>query len=213
MRVLVIGAHPDDEVLGCGGAIIKHVEAGDVVTVMIITEATPELVGRGIEKYNREKLKQQLDVDNVLGVDKRFNLNYPTIQLNVIPHGILSQRINTIAKGLKPDVVYTHFLEDLNLDHDIVCRASLVACRDVKKILMYEIISSTDLSVSSFKPNHYVSFGKNVLKRKINAYKCYVQESKKKSRSIQRVEVKAKARGLEISVNYAEAFQLVKEVI
>lgn len=209
MNVLVIAAHPDDEILGCGGTIRKHVESGDNVYVCIITIAyTPNWS----VKYIKWAEEQQKKVDKLMGITKRFNLGFPTVMLNNIPHGELSRAIMKVVDDVKPLIVYTHH-PDLNYDHEIVCRCSTVACRPPRriKLLSYEILSTTCLSPVAFIPNYFVAFGKNDLEYKIQAYKFYAKEIKE-DRSVDMVRNLAARRGTEVCVNYAEAFNLIREV-
>ncbi len=208
-RILIVAAHPDDEVLGCGGTIAKLVERGVKVYVLIITMAyTPDWT----EEYIIWAKEAQKKVDALFGIKERFFLDYPTVMLNNIPHGDMAKAIKKVVDKVKPDTIFTHH-NDLNLDHLIVCRATCVACRPPANITIYsyEVPSSTELSLDPFQPNFYISLSKNHLIKKLRGYRLYDKEIKK-SRSPRKVQNMAEKRGGDIMTNYAEAFRLIREV-
>jgi len=91
MKILVIAAHPDDEILGLGGTLLKHREQGDEIYIAIVTKSyAPEWS----EDYMRGKLEEAKAVDNIIGIKKRFYCDFPTVKLNTIPHGEIAKRIS-----------------------------------------------------------------------------------------------------------------------
>ncbi len=209
MKILIIGAHPDDEIFGCGGTIAKLSEKNNEIYVFIMTRAyTPDWT----VAYIKWAKKAQESIDKFFGIKKRYNADYPTVMLNNIPHGDMAKEIKKVVDEVQPDIVFTHH-SDLNLDHLIVFRATCVACRppSLTKIYSYEIPSSTELSPDVFKPNFYVSLSKNHIIKKMKALEIYHRELKK-SRSLRMVETLARKRGDDIVRNYAEAFELIREV-
>ncbi len=213
MRVLVIAAHPDDEVLGVGGTICRHTSAGDDVYICMVTKAyEPQWSTEFIEGKTRE----QREVDQILGIKKRFNLDLPTVRLNTIPTGEFSKKISDVVDSVNPDVVYTHFENDLNYDHTLVFRAALVATRPPKriKLLCFETLSETEWSYKTFSPNTWVDIS-YFIKKKIEAFRIYNSEVKMHPhpRSIEGIEILAKKRGMEAYIDYAEAFILVRDAV
>ncbi|MBN1799977.1 MAG: PIG-L family deacetylase [Candidatus Lokiarchaeota archaeon] len=211
MKVLVIAAHPDDEVLGVGGTICKHVENMDEVYICIVTKAyEPEWSN----EYIKQKLTEQKQVDQLLHVKKRYNLDFPTIKLNTIPHGMLNNALKKVIEEVEPDIIYTHFEDDLNQDHRIIFHSTMVVARPPRriKVLSYEILSSTELSNSGFNPNYYIDI-KKYLSLKIEAFRIYSSEVKKlpHSRSLEGVELLSKYRGIQVSLECAEAFIIKKD--
>jgi len=169
MRVLVIGAHPDDEILGVGGTICKHVKNGDDVSVCIVTKA---IEPRWSKEYMERKLIEQNEVDTLIGIKQRFNLDLPTTKLNTIPYAELNIKISEIIEEIKPMIVYTHFEGDLNLDHSVVFNSALIATRppNLIKLVSFETLSSTENSIKCFKPNFYVGIT-DFIDLKVEAFK------------------------------------------
>jgi len=209
-KILVVAAHPDDEILGIGGTICKHVSEKDDVYVCIVTKAyEPEWT----KKYIEEKIVEQKKVDKILGIKKRMNLNLPTVKLNIISTGKLNKKITKVIDMVKPNIVYTHFEHDLNYDHALVFRACMVATRPPKniKIACFETLSETEWNNKTFKPNLWVDISKYINK-KIKAFETYKSEVKKypHPRSIEGIEILAKKRGTEASMKYAEVLKIIR---
>ena len=212
MKVLVVAAHPDDEVLGVGGTILKHVEKGDSVYVCIVTKAyEPEWS----KKYMAKKIEEQKKIDKLLGIKKRFNLDLPTVRLNTIPTGEMNKKISCLVDDLRPDIVYTHFAGDLNDDHSIIFKACMVAARPPRKIklLCFDTLSETEWGDRPFLPNAWVDIEKYIDK-KIVAFKIYRSEVKKypHPRSPEGILISAKKRGMEMCMRYAEAFMIIRDI-
>jgi len=209
-KALIIGAHPDDEILGCGGTMFKLKDKGYELYVLILTKA---YIPDWSMEYIKWAVEAQKKVDKFVGITKRYNYDYPTVMLNNIPHGDLTKEIKKIIDEVKPDVIFTHH-SDLNLDHEIVSHCTIAACRPPSriKILAYEIPSTTELSPHPFLPNIYICLSKNHLLKKLKAYSFYDREIKK-SRSKRKVQTLATKRGDDVLCNYAEAFKLIRETI
>jgi len=213
MNVLVASAHPDDEILGVGGTICRHISNGDDVYVCIITKTyEPEWSN----EFRENKIQEQKEVDKLLGIKERFNLNYPTVKLNLVPHGELSQKITNIINQIKPEIVYTHFEDGINQDHSITFKACMVATRPPNKIklLCYETISETEWSNKPFKPNIWVDI-QNFLEKKIEAFEIYKSEVREEPhpRNRKGIKILAQKRGIEAGLSYAEAFVLIRQII
>lgn len=211
MKILVIAAHPDDEILGLGGTLLKHWEQGDEVYIAIVTKSyAPEWP----EDYMRSKLEEAKVVDNIMGVKKRFYCDFPTVKLNTVPHGEIAKKISQIVEEVSPDVVYTHFEHDVNEDHQIIFRAVLVATRPTAKkmeMICFETPSSTEWGSVAFKPNHYIDIAP-YLETKIKAFGCYASEVKDypHPRSPEGLRKLAEQRGLEACMKNAEAFLIIR---
>jgi len=216
MRILVIAPHPDDEVLGCGGTIAKYSEMGYKIFLLIATKTYFPDWPEDILKTKPIEIKK---VNKILGIEKTYYLNFPTVKLDTIPQKELNDSILDIVETVKPDIVYIPHRGDLNKDHRLVFEASLVALRpvinNVKKILSYEVISETEWGqeINLFIPNVYEDISET-FENKISAMEIYKGELKKypHPRSLKGIEILARKRGTEIGVKYAESFMLIREI-
>jgi LmbE family N-acetylglucosaminyl deacetylase len=217
MKILVIAPHPDDEVLGCGGTIIKHIESGDVIYLCIVTSAyTPDWS----EEFLRNRKKEISEVNKILGIKKTLYLDLPTVKLDTVPQNELVKSISKVIMEVKPDIVYTPHQGDLNKDHRLVFEASLVSLRPsnhkINRILSYETLSETEWGhpLAPFTPNVYVDIS-GTFKKKLKAMSVYKTEVRKypHPRSLEAIEALARKRGSEAGVEFAEAFMLIRDIL
>jgi LmbE family N-acetylglucosaminyl deacetylase len=217
MMILIIAPHPDDEVLGCGGTIRKYVNLGNVVNVCIVTEAyTPDWSKSYINNRKREieKCKQ------ILGINKYFFLNFPTVKIDTFPQKDLITKLSEVVHEVNPDILFIPHKGDLNMDHRLIFEASLVASRPlnlkIKRILTYEVLSETEWgqAIEPFVPNVYIDISETIYQKK-NAMEAYKSELKQypHPRSLQIIEALAKKRGSEVGLNFAESFVMIREII
>jgi len=225
-RILIIGAHPDDEVLGCGGTIARHALQGDEVYCLMLGEGvTSRYHQRGQAK--KEELKQlKLEAEqaaNILGIKKVFFRNFPDNRLDTVPLLDIVKAIEEVKGEVKPNAVYTHHQGDLNIDHQITFRAVLTACRPVKnetakEIYCFEVPSSTEWNSGDaqnyFMPNVFVDVTET-FDKKIEALNAYRIESREypHPRSPQALEIIARRWGISIGRELVEAFKLVRWII
>lgn len=218
MKILVIAPHPDDEVLGVGGTIAKHAKSGDEVYLCVVTKAyTPDWSEKFIENREKEVSK----VNKILGIKKTYFLDFPTVKLDTVPQKELNDRIAECVKKVKPEIIYAPHKGDINLDHQLVFDATMVATRPaparVRKILSYETPSETDWAPPfkgiAFTPNVYVDIT-DTLKVKLKAISVYKTELRKfpHPRSMKLLSALAKKRGAEAGLKAAEAFMLIREI-
>lgn len=218
MNVLVISAHMDDEVLGLGGTIAKHVAAGDQVTVCVACKRA----------YNHQFDPAVVEEEKSAARRAAGILGYKDLRFLDLRDELLDERVLDVIVPLeecilsvRPDVVYTHHRGDSNQDHRAVSQASMIACRTiasykVPKVLSYEVPSSTEQAPPfpeyAFQPNFYVNISE-FLDRKIEAMTAYTRELRKfpHPRSAKGVEVLAQKRGMEIGFQAAEAFAVVRD--
>jgi LmbE family N-acetylglucosaminyl deacetylase len=157
-RVVVIGAHPDDELLGAGGTLARHVLAGDAVHAVVVAD------GAG-SRYPSELVstleKQARRAAEVIGFASVQFLSLPDQRLDTIPLIELTQRLEGVLDEIDPAIVYTHFPEDVNTDHGIVARCAWTACRpynrpQIRKFAVFETPSSTEwawpMTGAEFRP-------------------------------------------------------------
>jgi LmbE family N-acetylglucosaminyl deacetylase len=219
-KVLVIAAHPDDEVLGCGGVIAKHVFQGDEVHLVFMSDGV-----KSRSQFLEENLKQRMNASklaqSLLGITSSQHLDFQDNRMDSIALLDIIQKLEPIIDNLKPSVVYTHHHGDLNIDHQLTHSAVITACRpvpnfSVREIYGFEVLSSTEWSNSQqsiFRPTFYTDITKHMSK-KISAAKAYQEEMRDPphSRSIKHIEILAQHRGYSIGVEMAEAFEVYRIV-
>lgn len=214
MKILVVAAHPDDEILGVGGTLLKHKAQGDKLFVCMVTRAYEP---QWTKTYIQSKLEEAKKVDRILGIDKRVYCGFPTVRLNTIAQGEFNKKISEVIDQTNPDVVYTHFEHDLNKDHGIIFNAVMVATRPTItkriKVLCFETLSSSEWDNKPFVPNYYVDISK-FIDKKIDAFSQYKSEIMKypHPRSKKGIRIWANKRGMEICKEYAEAFIMLRDV-
>lgn len=218
-KILVIAPHPDDEVLGCGGTIVKHNKNRDEVYLCIVTKAyTPDWS----EEFLKNRPKEIKKANKILNIKKAYFLDFPTAKLDTITQKDLNDSISRIVKEIGAEIIYIPYEGDLSKEHRLVFEAALVASRpytnkSVKKVLCYETLSETDwgkdFTKKIFSPNVYVDIS-DVLKYKIKAMQAYKSELKKSPhpRSLEIIKVLARKRGSEAGLKFAEAFMLIREI-
>ena len=216
--VLVVAAHPDDEVLGCGGTIIKHAERGDEINLLFMTNGVSSRSETSDEDI-KNRLKASKLANSVLGVNSVKYLDFPDNAMDSIPLLNIVKEVELLVNKLKPSIVYTHHFGDLNVDHQLTNDAVMTACRakpnsTVKEIYGFEVLSSTEWSnpkKAVFNPTLFIDISKQ-FQKKIKAVKVYANEieSPPHSRSIEHIEVLAKHRGYSIGNDKSEAFEVYR---
>ncbi|NEO50824.1 PIG-L deacetylase family protein [Moorena sp. SIO3I6] len=227
MNVLVVAAHPDDEVLGCGATIAKHGKQGDVVHSLILAEgATSRASNR-----DRSQWKSQLSALAVAAHKASEILGAASVTLdnfadNRMDGCELLDVIKVVEQAIdqyQPEVVYTHHSGDVNIDHRRIHEAVITACRPVpghpvKSLLFFEIPSSTEWqppgSAPIFAPNWFVDVTET-LNLKLKALEAYQSEMRPwpHPRSLQAVEHLARWRGASVGVEAAEAFIVGRQLV
>jgi LmbE family N-acetylglucosaminyl deacetylase len=216
--VLVVAAHADDEVLGCGGTLAKHVAAGDDVFAVFLTDGVGSRVENpgGAEIHRRQAANK---VGAILGLTEIVQYDFPDNKLDSVPLLKIVQRLESLLDRLQPAVVYTHHAGDLNIDHRIAFQAVLTACRplpgaSVQEIYSFEVLSSTEWAGPDgpvFVPNVFVDIGEQLETKRL-ALEAYVLEMRPAphSRSVRHSMLLAEHRGYSVGVAAAEAFQAIR---
>lgn len=218
MKVLVVAPHPDDEVLGCGGTIIKHVKSGDEVYLCVVTKSyTPDWT----ENYIKKEMEELGGSSKVLGIKETFLLDLPAVKLDLLGQKKINDSLFDVFEKIRPECLYIPFYGDINKDHRCISEAALVAARPrpeqyIKKIIAYEVPSSTEwgaLAGNYFKPNLYSDIS-SVFEKKKESMSCYKTQLKDypHPRSLDGIEILAKKRGMEAGLKYAESFILLREI-
>ncbi|MEH7076919.1 PIG-L deacetylase family protein [Neobacillus drentensis] len=212
--VLVIAAHPDDEILGSGGTIKKLVNDGYKVITVIAAK------GRKEEEHHIKQF--MLQANNSLGVDEVIFLEFPNLLLETIPLVKIIKSIEDLLDKYKPATILTHHYGDTNRDHQILFQAVLTAARPIPgknpiEILCFETVSSSEWSQHTndkeFKPNFFVDIT-NTFDDKIQSLQFYDVEMRPfpHPRSYEGVTYLAHVRGMTVGVKYAEAFEIIRRV-
>ena len=213
MNILVIAAHPDDEVLGMGATIRKLTKKNHKVHLCVVSEgATAQYKDNKMIEIRK---KSCIKAGELLGISTFDFLEFPDMRLDSIPQIEINVKLEKIVQKYKPEIVYTTPFNDLNKDHKIVFESTLIATRPlsstVKQILCYEL---PGLVKTPFQPVIYENV-KNEILYKIKAFKMYKSEITKfpHSRSIKAIENLSIQRGIESGLQNAESFQLIRSIV
>lgn len=199
MKVVAIGAHPDDIELGAGGACVLHRKRGDDVTFLIVTRGG-EIADRDRREVEAEEAAMMLGVDDV-----RF-LGFTDTR---VPYSAeLVQAIEDHLDEIQPDRVYIHSKEDSHQDHRKTALASIAATRRYDQVLAFESPSTRP----SFAPQYYIQFSKDILQRKVESIRTHRSQSEKKYLEAEAMEGLARFRGRQANARYAESFQVIRTV-
>jgi N-acetylglucosamine malate deacetylase 1 len=220
MKILIVAAHSDDEALGCAGTMAKHIASGDEVHTLFMTDGvssrnSADFQG-GIERLSNAELAAK-----IIGVSSMKNFDFPDNKMDQVALLEIVQPIESLIDQLQPDIIYTHHIGDLNIDHQITHKAVMTACRPqpgfcVKSIYTFEVLSSTEWQTNGylqFMPNLLVDITQQIeIKRKV--LEAYSQEmrSPPHSRSIDNVIRLNAVRGNSVGLDYAEAFISIREL-
>ena len=220
-KALVVAAHPDDEILGCGGTIHRLSSSGAEVDILILADGESSRKEENPDSRMSAREKQAAKAAAILGANKPQLLNLADQRLDTYPLLEIIQSVEDIVERIKPDVVLTHHEHDLNADHRICHQAVVTACRPLpgstfRGIYAFEIPSSTDFAFGKggegFQPSCFVDITQN-FSAKIEALKCYEQEMRPAPhpRSYNSIDCLARLRGSGVGIPYAEAFVPVWE--
>ncbi|MBR3108790.1 MAG: PIG-L family deacetylase [Clostridia bacterium] len=224
MKILVFAPHPDDEVLGCGGAMARYIAEGAEVTVCIVTSPQPPVYNNDIAVENGwpHKIYPQIKAaHDLLGVAETAFLQFPCVLLENEPRHIVNGKISETVQRVKPDVVFIPHFGDMQKDHAIVSEAVMVAVRPKYKhiprfVYSYECLSETEWNIphaaNIFIPNTFIDIS-DYLKKKLQAMACFTSQvgDFPNPRSIEAVEALARLRGSAAGFKAAEAFSLIRE--
>lgn len=224
--ILVVAAHPDDEVLGCGGSVSRYAEEGYDVHLLIMADGESSRADEGgliaLELLTARKIAAK-KACKILGCSSVTILNLPDNRLDSLDRLDIIKKIESFISKYQPITVFTHHVGDVNIDHRIVHDAVVTACRSqpvhpVRELLFFEVPSSTEWcptgSMEIFHPNVYIEISRTMQKKKdaLNAYNSEIRPFPH-PRSFEAIEALAKWRGATVGVNAAEAFVLGRKVV
>jgi len=215
---LIIAAHPDDEVLGCGGIIKKYCNIEDFY-VLILTGGADTRYDKSMENVLKDNA---MKANNILGTKEVFFENLPNQKMDNIPILEVTQIIEKYIKKLKPQRVFTHHIGDLNKDHQVVAKATFTATRPivgqvVKEVYSYNVASSTEWNLiegeKNFIANIFVDI-KDELNYKLEAMECYENECRPypHPRNPKSLRAHANYWGLISGFEFVEPFKLIRKL-
>lgn len=219
--LLIVAAHPDDEVLGCGGTIARYTDQGSTVNLVFLADGvTARDRADSAERQRRQAAAHQ--AANCLGIHSVQFHDFPDNRLDTVELIKIVQTIEQAIAQHQPDTVLTHHAGDVNIDHQRVHQAVVTACRPqpghcVKTLLFFEVPSSTEWqppgSAPAFLPNWFVDIS-DTLPLKLEAFSAYEEELRPAPhpRSLASVEALARWRGATVGVEAAEAFMLGRQI-
>lgn len=225
--VLVVAAHPDDEVLGCGATIAKHVKYGDEVHVVILSEGVTSRDSKRDCENRRHELSQlansAYNAKEILGITSLFLHDFPDNRMDSLDLLDVVKVVETHICQIKPDIIYTHHCGDVNIDHRCIHDAVITACRplsghSIETLLFFEVPSSSEwqppCSAPVFAPNWFVDVSET-LSVKLQALHVYQAEMRPwpHPRSVKAVEHLARWRGATIGTTAAEVFMLGRNFV
>lgn len=216
--ILVVAAHADDEALGCGGTIARHVAEGDIVHAVFVADGVTSRIGSG-SKELKQRIKASEKARKILGIATTTFMGLPDNRLDSLPLIDIIQPLENIIDRIKPQIIYTHHYGDLNIDHRITHEAVITVSRalpgsSVKEILTFEVVSSTEWRAPShapFLPNLFIDIS-DYLDIKIKSLEAYILEMRDSphSRSIEHIYQLSKHRGNCVGMGAAEAFMTTR---
>lgn len=213
-KILVIAAHPDDEILGCGGTVARHTRSGDEIQSIIVCEGESLRYGKDVGQQNAIKRAA-----NILGVGKVHQLGFLDQRLDKYCLLDLISPIESVVGEFCPQIVYCQYGNDVNRDHRIVFEAASVALRPVAKSVeefyAYYTVGSTDWGYPrTFSPDTWIDISHS-LDLKIEAFKCYESELRDypHPRSAKAIEQLAYYTGNQCCLEAAESFVTIRRIV
>jgi LmbE family N-acetylglucosaminyl deacetylase len=213
-RILAIAAHPDDEVLGCGGTLALHVDAGDRVAALIACEG--ESLRYGVGAVNQADDIHQ--AAKVLGIQEVRTLRFADQKLDTLSLVDIITPLEKAIGEIRPDIVYCQYGGDINRDHYMLFQAALVATRPlaefIRAVYAFETASSTEWAYPrTFAPDTWIDIS-TTLERKIGAMACYRSEVRDypHPRSLEALRHRAAYWGNQVALRAAEVFMTVRRV-
>jgi len=220
-KILIVAAHPDDEILGCGGTIARLTSEGCEAFTLILGEGKTSRVNQPTD-YSVEINSLRIEAEksnSLIGVKKVFFHDFPDNSFDTVPLLEITKVIEKFKEEIRPDIIFTHYQHDTNIDHRITYEAVITATRPmkdecVKEIYSFEVLSSTEWHFPlSFSPNMFFDISQTIDK-KISAMAAYKSELKEylHPRSLEAIKLNAQCWGMKMGLNYAEAFQLIRDI-
>lgn len=223
----MVAAHPDDEVLGCGGTIAKFGESGAALRVVFLAEGItarydpPDFAAPKVKEESQARNANAVKALAVLGVESEavFVAERPCCRLDQVPLIDLVKEIEGHIREFRPSQILTHWGQDTNIDHCLVHRAVLAATRPIaipflRRILAFEVLSSSEWNTTAAFPAQAFHDITGQIERKLEAMAAYGDEMREAPhpRSAQVIRGLASFRGAQAGVPYAEGFSLIRSL-
>ena len=218
-NILVVAAHPDDEVIGCGGFIAKQTQNGYPVHIVFMSNGVSSReLGDHKKLLNLilQRKENAIKASKILGAKSTKFLDFPDNSMDSVPLLNVAKELEKVVRKLNPSIIITHSKSDLNIDHRVTHEAVLISSRpkpgnEVQKIMFFEIPSSTNWNPTSpqFNPLEFVDVTE-FINKKIDALNCYGSEicPTPHTRSLDGILALNKYRGTTVGKNLAEAFEI-----
>ena len=216
MKILIFAPHPDDETLGCGGTLLKHLSKGDKIYWCLMTYGNIKM---GHDNKHFKKWDNIIKkINNEYQFEKFYNFKFPSGELDKIGYMKLISKTKKAINEVKPDMIYVNHPSDIHTDHRYTYDAVMSSSKNfnhpfINKIISYETISETDFSPISYRkhflPNIFIDITE-FMEHKLKIMTIYESEIMKDPmpRSVRSIKALASFRGTRIGVKYGEAFQL-----
>jgi len=220
-KILIVASHPDDEVLGCFGTVSRLIKEGYEAYALILGEGKTSRDDTRIVENKSEEIavlnSETQKANDSIGIKKVFVESFPDNRFDSVDLLDIVKVISKVKEEVQPDIIFTHFENDLNIDHRITYQAVLTATRPmedecVKEIYSFEILSSTEWNYPlSFSPDTFYDIG-DTLDLKLEAMKQYTSElcEYPHPRSLEGIELNAKYQGMRVGKRYVEAFKSIR---
>lgn len=208
LKIIAIGAHPDDIELACGGTIAKAVEQGHEVCMVIVTGASSKDHHDNYIRTETEASEEQHNAAAALGVG---NVHILAFEDMCVPYSKeLISKLDRIINDFNPDLTFTHFVFDTHQDHIRTAQATLSAARKQNTIMLYEPINPSGRGYVAFRPQVYFDIS-DTIDKKVASLKEHKSQYKKYGETwIEALKSRAKFRGFEMGAEYAECFELIR---
>ncbi|MBO4838369.1 MAG: PIG-L family deacetylase [Lachnospiraceae bacterium] len=218
MKVLVFAPHRDDEIIGCGGTLLKRKAAGDHITVCLVTAREGDVLPAPTQRIHDEMKRAHA----FIGVDEYIGFPFGANKLEEFPRRQFNKAFDDAVRQVQPDEVFLPFWGDMQKDHQMTVEGAMVALRAKyahapKRIYAYETLSETGINVPSVHENFLPTVYEDIsdyLEGKIKALSMYESQMHPfpDLRSVESVEALARLRGATVNVKAAEAFVLIREI-
>ena len=208
LKVIAIGAHGDDIELACGGTLTQAVKFGHEVSMILVTGGESSDHNNVKIRNQNEAKKEAIAASEIIGVTDLHILGYKD---TCVPYSVdLISKLDRIISEFQPDIIFTHFVFDTHQDHIRTAHSTISAARRHNTILLYEPINPSGQGYMPFRPQVYVNISETI-EAKINSLKAHKSQYKKYSdRWIEAVVARARFRGFEMGLEYAECFEVVR---